>query len=210
MAGERIVGHKVGLTSVAMQQQLGVDQPDFGVLTDRMVVPPGTPLHLDALIAPRVEAEFAFRLTRPLDPSSTHAAADAIGSVALALEIIDSRIADWRIGLLDTVADNASSARIALGPWHPADADTLAGLIGTTIDLHHGTDVVATGPGAAVLGDPVEAVRWLGYTIGAFARTLDAGDIVLAGAVHASVPLTRGDWSASAAGLEPATIRIEA
>ncbi|GAA1969200.1 2-keto-4-pentenoate hydratase [Microbacterium deminutum] len=207
-AGERIIGHKVGLTSLAMQQQLGVDQPDFGVITDRMTIGSGGTLHLHELIAPRIEAEFAFTLAREIGANPTlDEVRAAIDSVAVALEIIDSRIADWRIGLLDTVADNASSARIVVGPWRQATDDILNEIIAATLSLRLDDEQVASGRGDAVLGDPLEAVRWLVDALGNFGATLEEGDVILAGAVHASVPLTGDhDWTAVADGFEPVTI----
>ena len=108
-AGERAVGHKIGLTSLAMQQQLGVDQPDFGVITDAMVVPNGGIVDPATYIAPKFEAEFAFQIGAELPPQPTlEQLRAAISGVAVAIELIDSRIADWKITLVDTVADNAS------------------------------------------------------------------------------------------------------
>ena len=204
-AGERVVGHKVGLTSLAMQRQLGVDQPDFGVITDTMVVANGGELAVDALVSPRVEAEFAFRIGRDLPPSpSLDELRDAVAGVAVALEIIDSRVADWKIGLLDTVADNASSARIVYGEFAPAFGSRLAALPNMTITLTQGDNEVASGPGSAVLGDPLVSLHWLATAIGAYGERFSAGQVVLAGAVAAAVPLVAGStWTASADGLSP-------
>lgn len=197
--GELIAGRKVGLTSEAMQRQLGVDQPDFGVITDAMVVPEGTQLSVSTLIAPRVEAEFAFRIGRTLPPSPTiDEVTAAIDGVAVALEIIDSRVADWRIGLLDTVADNASSARIVHGEFVSPD-ELLHALPVIEIALDRGGEVVAVGPGSAVLGDPLVSLHWLASTIGAYGDVFEAGQVVLAGAVAAAVPLDAGhSWTARA------------
>jgi len=202
-AGESIVGRKVGLTSEAMQRQLGVDQPDFGVITDAMVIPAGAVFDVAELIAPRLEAEFAFRLGTALAPDATlDQTRDAIAAVAPAIEIIDSRVADWKITLADTVADNASSARIVVGEWMPATPELLDGLPGFTLDLLDGDEVVGSGPGSAVLGDPVVALQWLARTLGAYGQGLAAGEVVLAGAVAASVPLLAGrTWSARSAEL---------
>lgn len=198
--GERIVGHKIGLTSLAMQQQLGVDQPDYGVITDAMVVADDSVFTTDALIAPRVEAEFAFLIGHDLPASPTlDELAAAIAGVAVALEIIDSRITDWRIGLVDTIADNASSARIVHGEFIPAFGTQLAELPETEITLWKDGEAVAIGLGSAILGDPLVSLHWLATAIGAYGDHFAAGEIVLAGAVAAAVPLTPGSvWEASA------------
>lgn len=211
-AGDPVVGHKVGLTSAAMQQQLGVDQPDFGVITGSMVVESGDVLDLRALIAPRVEAEFAFRIGAdlPASPSPDEVLA-AVDGVAVALEIIDSRVVDWRIDLVDTVADNASSARIVCGPMRDATRDLLDGLPDVVVALDRDGTQIGAGPGSAVLGDPMSAVHWLASAIGAFGRSFRAGDVVLAGAVAASVPLEPGvRFCARADGFGPAEFTTDA
>lgn len=205
--GETLVGHKIGLTSLAMQKQLGVDQPDFGRITDRMVVADDSEFDVTELVAPRVEAEFAFRLGRDLAPNPTRdELADAIDGVAVALEIIDSRVADWKIGLVDTVADNASSARIVTGEFAPATPERLAALPDVMITAERDGEVVCSGPGSAVLGDPLVSITWLAGAIGAYGERFAAGDVVLAGAVAAAVDLTPGSvWSAYADGFAPVT-----
>lgn len=192
--GERVIGHKIGLTSEAMQQQLGVDQPDVGAITDRMVLGNGDAIPLDRMIAGRIEAEFAFRLgtTLPVGEPSMTDLRSAIDSVSLSAEIIDSRIADWKIGLIDTVADNASSAYIACGDWREASDDVLDALPTTVIELRVDGELAGGGPGSAVLGDPLRALLWLARTLGDNDIALESGDVVLAGAVHASVGLTAG------------------
>lgn len=207
-AGETVVGHKIGLTSRAMQEQLGVDQPDFGAITDRMVTADGGAVDVDEFIAPRIEAEYAFRIGRALSASPTlDEVRAAIDAVAVSVEIIDSRVADWKIGLLDTIADNASSAGIVVGPWLPATEEILAGIINTSITLTKDDAIVSTGTGAAVLGDPVIALHWLATAIGRYGHVLAPGETVLAGAVAAAVPLTGGSrWQVSATGFAPATL----
>lgn len=204
-AGERIVGRKIGLTSRAMQEQLGVDSPDFGIVTDAMVIADGAGLDLLQLIAPRVEAEFAFRIGSDLPPSPTRSELlAALDGVAVALEVIDSRVADWRIGLVDTIADNASSARIVTGPFAPATPELIAALPDIVVTLTKDHDVVAEGPGSAVLGDPIISLLWLSAAIGAYRESFAAGDVVLAGAVAKAVDLVPGaDWAASATGFRP-------
>lgn len=208
-AGERVVGRKIGLTSRAMQEQLGVDRPDYGAITDAMVIGDGATFDVGELIAPRVEAEFAFRIRADLPPSPTRAQlVEAIDGVAVALEIIDSRIADWRITLPDTVADNASSARIVCGAFVPVSAQLLAELPDTVLTLTKDGVDAGSGPGSAVLGDPLISLEWLAGAIGAYEDRFAAGDVVLAGAVAASVPLTPGStWTAYADGYPPVTLR---
>lgn len=210
-AGERIVGRKIGLTSAAMQRQLGVSQPDFGVLTDAMVVENGALLDAALLIAPRAEAEFAFRIGRdlPATPSADELW-DAIDGVAVAIEIIDSRVADWKITLVDTIADNASGARIVCGDIVPASRALLAGLPDAVISMTCDSDEVAVGAGSAVLGDPLTSLHWLARAIGEFGDAFHAGDIVLAGAVAAAVPMLPGNvFAATSPGLPPVSISVQ-
>lgn len=191
--GSTRVGHKIGLTSLAIQKQLGVDQPDFGVVLGDMVISNGGELDPAELIAPRIEAEFAFRLGAPL--SSTPSRAElvaAIDGVAVALEIIDSRISDWKITLVDTVADNASSARIVLGAFRDSTPELLEALPAATIQLAHDDQTQVSGPGSAVMGDPIDSVLWLAHAIGAFGDAFRVGDVVIAGAVAAAIPLVGG------------------
>ncbi|HKT04004.1 MAG TPA: fumarylacetoacetate hydrolase family protein [Rugosimonospora sp.] len=209
-AGERIAGHKVGLTSRAMQQQLGVDEPDFGVILEAMLIADGGPLDLDELIAPRIEAEIAFRLGADLEGAVTDdQVRTAVAEVFLALEVIDSRIADWKITLPDTVADNASSARMVAGRPIRATPELLAALPEIAVSLSEDGHTVAAGTGAAVLGDPIRAVTWLVRRLAGFGGSLRAGDLVLAGAVHASAPLTRGTRvAAQATGFSTVEVRV--
>jgi 2-oxopent-4-enoate hydratase len=191
-AGERRVGWKIGLTSKAMQRQLGVDQPDFGPLLDRMEVGDGGECRLSDLIAPRVEGEIAFRLDSDLGGAglSTADVLAASEAVLPALEIIDSRVADWRIALADTVADHASAARFVVGaPGCPPDQIDIAG---AQLVLRRDGDEVERGSGAAVLGHPANAVAWLAGTLARFGEGLRAGDVILAGALHAAIPAEPG------------------
>jgi 2-keto-4-pentenoate hydratase len=191
--GDTVVGWKVGLTSRAMQEQLGVDQPDYAALLASMRVEDGAPIELATLIQPRIEAEIAFLLARPLrGPGVTreHVLA-ATAAVLPSFEVIDSRIADWRIGLVDTVADVASSARFVLGPDRVAPG-TLD-LASIEVIVTRNGAPVASGQGSAVLGDPAIAVAWAANTLGALGETLEAGHVILPGAVHASVPAFAGD-----------------
>jgi 2-oxopent-4-enoate hydratase len=190
--GGLVRGRKVGLTSLAMQRQLGVDEPDFGALFADMVVEEGDPIPVSELIQPRIEAEIAFVMETELQGPGV-SSADALRAVAgalPALEIIDSRVADWKIKLPDTIADNASSARVVCGgrltPLDDLDLRTVGMVL--TVD----GAVAATGAGAAVLGNPIRCVAWLANKLGEFGVPLRAGDLVLAGALHAAVGVAAG------------------
>jgi 2-keto-4-pentenoate hydratase len=191
--GSRVVGRKVGLTSRAMQEMLGVDEPDFGVLLDGMVVEEGDDVDLDTLIQPRAEAEIAFLLERDLaGPGvTTVQAAAAVAGALPALEIIDSRVEDWRIKLADTVADNASSARVVLGGRITPIRDLDLRLVGAVVTRNG--QLADTGAGAAVLGNPLRCVAWLANKLADFGEGLRAGDVVLAGALHRAFGVDDGD-----------------
>jgi len=191
-AGARMVGHKVGVTSQAMQQQMGVDEPDSGVLLDDMVLPSGSELLMGDFMNPRVEAEIAFRLRRDLrgPEVDVEAARRAVSDVFLALEVIDTRFTDWQIGLTDSVADNASCARVVMGAMVPLDPGWDLGAEQLVVSVD-GTPV-ACGEGRAVLGDPFNPLVWLARRLNSLGAGLRAGDLVLAGAVHASIPLSAG------------------
>lgn len=206
--GERLVGRKIGLTSLAIQQQLGVDSPDYGAITDAMEVAGGGEFDPAHLIQPRIEAEFAFEIGSdlPASPSYDELVA-AVRGVAAAMEIIDSRIADWRITLLDTVADNASMARVVWGEFVPATPALLAELPDSVITLLCDDEEVCSGPGSAVLGDPLVSLHWLAGALGAQGDRFRAGDRVLAGAVAAAVDFTPGaHWTVHAEGLPAASL----
>ncbi len=194
--GARLVGRKIGLTSLAMQQLLGVDEPDFGYLTDAMVHPDGAAIDAAGLVAPRVEAEIACRLTSPLAGADVDRAAAlaAIGEVAPALEVVDSRVADWRITLPDTVADNASSGLAVVGAFRPLGEIDLAA-VQMTIEVEHAGGEVEEdgGRGDAVLGHPAEALAWLARALAPFGEGIEAGEIVIPGAMHKAVKLGAGD-----------------
>lgn len=194
--GHRLVGHKVGLTSAAMQEMLGVDQPDFGYLLDHMVHSSGARIPAHQLIEPRVEGEIAFRLSERLaGPNVTRsdvlAATDA---VAPAIEVIDSRILDWRIRIEDTVADNASCGCVVLGTWRPVDDLDLAALDGVIrVTAPDGSAESSAGSGSAVLGHPAEAVAWLAHALEEYGgEALEAGHVVLPGAVSRALPIACG------------------
>ncbi|HEY2717885.1 MAG TPA: fumarylacetoacetate hydrolase family protein [Solirubrobacterales bacterium] len=192
-AGASVVGRKIGLTSVAVQQQLGVSEPDFGALLSGMEAIDGASLDRGRLIAPRVEVEVAFVLGRALEGPFVDEAAvtAATDHVRAAIEVVDSRIADWRITLEDTVADNASSAAFVLGTVpQPLDALDVADLEAV---LHRNGEEVERGNTSLVLGDPRTAVAWLANKLASFELRLEAGDIVLSGACTRMVDAAPGD-----------------
>jgi 2-keto-4-pentenoate hydratase len=192
-AGARICGRKVGLTSLPMQQMLGVDEPDYGVLLDRMMVEDGDEIAMDRLLQPRIEAELAFVMERDLaGPGITAARAlTAIAGALPALEIVDSRVADWQIKLVDTVADNASSGLVVLGGNVRKVTDIDLRLTGVAVTRHG--ELADTGAGAAVLGNPARCVAWLANKLASFGASLQAGDVILPGAVHRMIDVTPGD-----------------
>jgi 2-keto-4-pentenoate hydratase len=208
-AGARVKGHKVGLTSAVMQRQFGVSQPDYGHLLDGMFWLEQQPVPLSAFLQPRAEPETAFVLARPLrGPGVTVAdAVAAVGFVLPALELIDSRIRDWKIGLEDTIADNASSGGVILGGTPvPLSAVNLR-LAGC--NLHKNGELAGTGAGGAVLGSPLTALVWLANTVGARGVVLEEGQVILPGSVTASVPVGPDDTvTATFAGLGSVTARF--
>lgn len=191
--GRRITGLKVGLTSKVVQQQLGVDQPDFGVLFDDMAYLNGDGVPMARLIQPKVEAEVAFVLGRDLDHAEP-SYAEFLACLAYALpaiEIVDSAIANWKITLVDTVADNASSGLYVLGDQPVGIAQCNFADLGMTM-LKNG-DAVSIGNGAACLGHPLRAAYWLAVTLGKRQMPLKAGQVILSGALGPMVPVTAGD-----------------
>lgn len=208
-AGAVLKGHKVGLTSAAMQRQLGVDQADYGVLRDDMFYAEFAPIPLTGFLQPRIEPEVAFVLKRELrGPGVTVAeAAAAVDFVLPALEIIDSRIRDWRISIVDTIADNASSGGVVLGSTPTALSTVDLRLAGC--NLYGNGDLTATGAGGAVLGSPLISLAWLANTVGLHGVVLRAGHVVLPGSVTAAQPVRAGDtWTAHFAGLGSVTARF--
>lgn len=192
-AGRRIAGYKIGLTAPAVQRQLGVDQPDFGTLFADRIYASGVEIPTTSLISPRIEAEVALVLDKPLD-LERHSVLDVIGATAYAvpaLEIVDSRIAGWDIGIIDSIADNASAGAIVLGsrPLSLAEFDISA----LAMKLTKNGEVVSAGQAADCLGNPLNAVIWLANTLSALGRPLGAGHVVMTGALGPMVPVTAGD-----------------
>jgi 2-keto-4-pentenoate hydratase len=190
--GGIVRGRKIGLTSTAMQRQLGVDEPDYGVLFADMLLEDGDEIAFDRLLQPRAEAEIAFVLAEDLaGPGAT--AGDVVrasAGVCAAIEIIDSRIVDWRITLPDTIADNASSGLVVAAGRLVPIADLDLRLLGAA--LYRNGDLVETGAGAAVLGNPARCVAWLANKLAMFDERLHAGDLILAGALHRAVEIAPG------------------
>ncbi|WP_077184546.1 2-keto-4-pentenoate hydratase [Burkholderia cenocepacia] len=191
--GRRLVGCKIGLTSVAVQKQLGVDQPDFGMLFDHMGYGDGEPIPAEILTQPKIEAEIAFVIGRDIvvsDPGHV----DVLGAIEYALpalEIVGGRIADWDIRIADTIADNASSCAYVLGsrPRQLSGIDLrLCGMA-----MERCGELVSVGAGAACLGNPLNAVVWLARTMHALGTPLKAGDLVLSGALGPMVAVSPGD-----------------
>jgi 2-keto-4-pentenoate hydratase len=191
-SGAVVVGRKIGLTSPAVQRQLGVDQPDFGVLFADMDVSGRPEVPSGRLLQPKAEAEIAFVLGGDLADGDFDAAQvrSAVDYAVAALEIVDSRIADWDIAITDTVADNASSGlfvladrRLTLDEFTPSEV---------TMRMYADDEVVSEGTGAACLGDPLNALAWLARTAREFGEPLRAGQIVLSGALGPMVPAPPG------------------
>jgi len=208
--GARVIGHKVGLSSEAMQKMMGVDEPDYGHLLADMEVFEDVPVDTSRFLFPRVEVEVGFILAEDL-PGAGCTEDDVLAATAAyapSIELIDTRIRDWKIALCDTVADNASSAGWVLGPQRvsPKDIDI------KTIDavLTRNGDVVAEGRSDAVLGNPVTAVAWLARKVDSFGVRLRAGDIVLPGSCTRAIDARPGDkFVADFAGLGSVRLSFE-
>ncbi|MDX3523649.1 2-keto-4-pentenoate hydratase [Streptomyces scabiei] len=190
--GAVVVGRKIGLTSPAVQKQLGVDQPDFGVLFADMDVSAVGEVPSERLLQPKAEAEIAFVLGEDLVDGDFDAARvrGAVDYAVAAIEIVDSRIAAWDIRLTDTIADNASSGLFVLGE-HRVTLDAFEPRE-TTMRMYVEDDLVSEGNGAACLGDPLNALAWLARTCQAYGRPLRAGQVVLSGALGPMVPAPPG------------------
>jgi 2-keto-4-pentenoate hydratase len=208
--GARVVGHKVGLSSLAMQQMMGVDEPDYGHLLNDMQVFEDTPVKAGKYLYPRVEVEVGFILAHDL-PGAACTEDDVLAATEAfvpSIELIDTRITDWKIALCDTIADNASSAGFVLGAGRvaPTDIDI------TQIDavLTRNGEVVAKGRSDAVLGNPVTAVAWLARKVESLGVRLRAGDIVLPGSCTRAFDASAGDnFVAEFAGLGSVRLSFE-
>ncbi|HSN05704.1 MAG TPA: fumarylacetoacetate hydrolase family protein [Candidatus Angelobacter sp.] len=208
-AGDRVVGYKLGLTSRPMQEMLGVDSPDFAPVMASHVNADGAAVAAADYIAPRLEAEIALVLGDELsgEDCTPLDVVRATEGVVPALELVDSRVADWRIKLPDTVADMASSGAIVIGGRTTPVADVDLRLLGMVFTRDG--EVVATGAGAAALGNPAAAVAWLVRTLHPLGAALPAGSIVMTGALHAAVPVRAGEtYRAEFDRLGAVTVRI--
>ncbi|MHA3020678.1 2-keto-4-pentenoate hydratase [Mycobacterium sp. BMJ-28] len=196
-AGARVCGHKIGLSSPVIQQMMGVHEPDFGHLLSDMHLQQGTAFDVSSLCHPRIEVEVAFVLGAAL-PGADCSTADVLAAtdyIAVAIELIDSRIMNWEIGITDTIADNASSGFFALGPSRIRPHElNLADLEATLFTGFGGRDVpVARGNTSDVLGNPVRGVVWLARKLATFGVVLEAGHIVLSGSCTRAVDVAKGD-----------------
>lgn len=191
--GNNVIGKKVGLTSKAMQEMLGVNEPDYGHLFEKMKVDHGGTISIDSMIAPKVEAEIGFVLKEDIvGPNITFLdVLMATDYVTPALEIIDSRVVNWEIKLIDTVADNGSSAKVVLGDdrknLHEIDLRT-NGMI-----LKRNQKIITTGSGSAALGHPAEAIAWLANKLANYDIALKKGELILPGALSSAVSVSKGD-----------------
>ncbi|NQY63147.1 MAG: fumarylacetoacetate hydrolase family protein [Alteromonadaceae bacterium] len=192
--GERVIGKKIGLTSKVVQDMLGVHQPDFGFLTDVMMVESGAEIIFDKeLIQAKSEGEIAFILKNDLQGPNVTAedVIDATQSVVACFEIVDSRIKDWKIKIQDTVADNASCGMFVMGKERvsPENVD----FEGCKMVIKNKGEIVATGQGSAAMGSPLNCVAWLANTLGQYDISLKAGDIILSGSLAAMIPCKADD-----------------
>jgi 2-keto-4-pentenoate hydratase len=191
--GDSIIGYKVGLTSTAMQEMIGIDSPDYGPILASTVYHDGAAIPLERFIAPKLEAEIVFVMGERLrGPGVTlDAARAAVAGIAASMEIVDSRFVDWRIKLADTVADLASNGAVAVSqdlvPLGDIDPRTIR------MGLSRNGTVIDGGNGSAALGDPIAVVAWLANVLGENGIALDAGHLVMTGALHAAVPMYSGD-----------------
>ncbi len=207
--GDAVVGFKVGLTSKPMQKMIGVDSPDHGPVLGSTVYADGDAVSLGKFIQPKIEAEIAFVLGAALrGPGVTvPEARQAIAGMKAAVEIVDSRFADWRIRLADTVADLASNGAVAVSRRLVSMDGLDPRLIGMV--LTRCGELVDTGAGAAALGDPVGVVAWLANTLGEMGAELEPGQLIMTGALHAAVPMAVGDvFRAEFDRLGPVTVRV--
>ncbi len=210
--GDAIVGRKIGLTSLAIQQQLGVNEPDYGALWQSsyyQAVEGQVEIPAKNFLQPRIEGEIAFLIGKPLDqpgvnPEQVLAATDAC---ALGVEIVASRIADWRIKLVDTIADNASYGGFTLGPWDQQMRE--ADLAALSMSIHHNGELAATGTGAAALGHPARSTAWLANKLLEYGSPLQPGDVVISGGITRMLPVQAGDtFLFSLTGQPPLTVRF--
>ncbi len=192
-SGRKIVGKKVGLTSAAMQKMLGIDTPDYGMIFDNMVLEDGAEVSIDSLQQPRVEPEITFMLKKTLKgPGVTiEDVLDATDYVVASLEVVGSRVADWKIKLADTIADNASHMAAVLGKQH-VDVGSID-LVAEALVFEKNGEELSRGTGAAVLDNPANAVAWCANKLGEYGVALNAGEFVMPGALVGMTPVVKGD-----------------
>lgn len=191
--GARVVGSKIGLTSKAVQTQLGVDQPDFGMLWNETEILNGDSISIKQLMQPKAEAEIAFVLGQDLD-SDTLTSVDILSAIDYALpsiEIVGSRIANWDIKITDTIADNASASHWVIG-HRPVKLENID-LINCQMKMENNGTLVSEGLGKACLGSPINAMLWLAKKMQAIGKPMKAGDLILSGALGPMVPVNAGD-----------------
>lgn len=194
--GEKIIGRKIGLTSKAIQTQLGVNEPDYGTLWQSSFYEAKdgqAAIRAGDFLQPRIEGEIAFRILKPLREAdiTPEQILDATEACALGVEIVASRIADWRIKLIDTIADNASYGGFTLGPWDRQMQRTDLGALAMTV--HHNGELVAEGLGSAALGHPAASTAWLANKLLEYGVSLEPGDIVISGGITKMFPVNAGD-----------------
>lgn len=191
--GRKLVGRKIGLTAVAVQKQLGVDQPDFGLLFDDMLATEDRAIPFAETMQPKVEAEVAIVLKKSLDRAH-HSVADIVDAtdyICAAIEVVGSRIANWDIKLADTIADNASSSHFVLGARKVRLAD--ADLVNCTMTMTRRGETVSTGSGGACMGNPLHAAVWLADAMVKYGRPLQTGDVIMTGALGPMAAVEPGD-----------------
>lgn len=190
--GEVIVGKKIGLSSRAMQEQFNINEPDYGIVSHRMVLREGQPIPMKRLILPRLEPEMAFVLKEDLKGPGVTAAAvlKATEGIMPAFEVIDSRYKDWKITVKDSISDNASCGAIVLGGRLTPISDIDLRLVGMVLEKNG--EVIATGAGAAVLGNPAESVAWLANKLADYGITLQKGEFIMSGSLVRAVPVEAG------------------
>jgi len=192
-AGAKVYGHKVGLSSEAMQTMMGIDEPDYGHLLSDMVLTEGEPVDTARFCYPRIEVEIGYVLgaTLPGEGCSEDDVLAATEYIVASIELIDSRITDWKIGLADTIADNASSAGVMLGAGRIEPSKVDIGAISAV--LYRGDEEIARGYAAAVLGNPTKAVAWLARKVAGFGVRLEAGHVILPGSCTRAIDAAPGD-----------------
>lgn len=190
---EKVVGKKIGLTSKPMQDLLGVNEPDYGYITDKMVIPEGDPVNISELIQPKIEGEIAFVFGKKLKGPGVTASEVLKKTIGVlpAIEVIDSRIKDWKIKIQDTIADNASSARVILGGKLTSIEDFDLRLVGMILEKNG--KILSTGAGAAVLDDPAQSVAWLVNKLSEFNVDINSNEFVMSGSLVKAEDVKSGD-----------------